>query len=134
MPEKTGKKHALTPEMEAKKWEVGKSGNPAGRPKGSRNALSEAFIHELHKDFTVNGTATIKELRETDPGAYIRAIASIVPKEFTINEGETSIERLLEQLTDSQLAEAITGLQLLGHAAGKGTKETAVKTRPDQVH
>lgn len=33
MLEKQPKKHALTPKMEAMKWEPGKTGNPNGRPK-----------------------------------------------------------------------------------------------------
>jgi len=33
-PEEHPKKHALTPEMEAKKWQPGQSGNPGGVPKG----------------------------------------------------------------------------------------------------
>jgi hypothetical protein len=32
-PANHAKKHALTPEMEARKWKPGQSGNPKGRPK-----------------------------------------------------------------------------------------------------
>lgn len=38
--EKQGKKHALTPEMEAAKWKPGKSGNPNGRPKKELSLIS----------------------------------------------------------------------------------------------
>lgn len=37
----TPKKHALTKEMEAKKWKKGESGNPAGRPEGSISLLTD---------------------------------------------------------------------------------------------
>ena len=42
MAEKQGKKHVLSPEMEAAKWKPGQSGNPAGRPKKG-TALSDVM-------------------------------------------------------------------------------------------
>src|SRR5262245_33082869 len=35
-------------------WKPGQSGNPAGRPKGSRNRLSEDFIRAFAEDFEVH--------------------------------------------------------------------------------
>lgn len=65
----------------------GVSGNPAGRPKGSRHKLAEDFCAALLKDFETNGSSAIELMRAEKPGEYIRAIASIIPKEFegTVN-------------------------------------------------
>jgi hypothetical protein len=35
-------------------FEPGQSGNPAGRPKGARNKLSEVFLQALAEDFDAN--------------------------------------------------------------------------------
>lgn len=69
-------------------------GNP-GKPKGARHALGEAFIQALHDDFDKHGVETIQKVRTEKPDAYVKVIASLLPKEFKI---ET-----VSDLTDEQL-------------------------------
>lgn len=73
--------------------------NPAGRPKGSRNKLGEEFLSALLEDFREHGASAVKDCRETDPAAYCRIIASIIPKEITINDEERVLDKFLEQFT-----------------------------------
>ena len=47
-----------------KPWVPGESGNPRGRPLGSRNKLSEKFILALHDDFEEHGSAVIQQVRQ----------------------------------------------------------------------
>lgn len=79
-------------------------GNP-GKPKGSRHKLGEAFIQALHDDFAEHGPATIQKVRDEKPDAYVKVIASLLPKEFKI---ET-----VSELTDEQLDARIRQLASL---------------------
>ncbi len=54
-------------------------GNP-GRPKGSRNKLSEAFLRVLSDDFQENGIEVIERLRQESPAQYANVIAKLMPK------------------------------------------------------
>ena len=67
-------------------WQPGQSGNPAGRPKGSRNALGEAFTLALYDDFKLHGIDAIIKVREEKPDQYLRTVAAVIPKEIEAGE------------------------------------------------
>lgn len=66
----------------AKTWfRPGQSGNPKGRPEGSKNRVTEDFLKALAEDFSRHGPGAIAEMREKDPGGYVRVVAALVPTE-----------------------------------------------------
>lgn len=69
-------------------FKPGQSGNPAGRPKGARSKLGEAFLKALFGDFEQHGVMTIEKVRSERPADYIKVIASLLPKELTGEDGE----------------------------------------------
>jgi hypothetical protein len=82
-------------------FEPGESGNPAGRPKGSRNRLSEAFLQALANDFEVNGREVIKKVRTERPHDYLKVCASVMPKRLE-NEDVTE-HKDVRDMTDAEL-------------------------------
>lgn len=94
----TEKKQNLRP------FQPGQSGNPEGRPKGSRNKLGEAFLEALHNDFEVHGVAAIEKVRAEKPDQYLKVIASILPRDINLNVNQ------IGEMTDDELIERIRNL------------------------
>jgi len=86
------------------------NGNAAGRPKGSRNKLTEDFLSAMAEDFEQHGKAAIVEVRENDPSKYLTVVAQLVPKEAELNiNGNDAFVKLWELVasgTVSSLFEA----------------------------
>ena len=92
-------------EKQQSQWKPGQSGNPAGRPKGARNKLSENFLSALADDFDTHGRDIIAKVRETRPHEYLRVVAATLPKRL-----ETELaDRPLERMTDAELTRIIRG-------------------------
>lgn len=105
-----GKQSGLIP------FKPGQSGNPAGRPKGARNKLGEAFIAALHDDFELHGIETIEKVRADDPTQYVKVIASLLPKELNVKVSE------LDELSDDELSRRYRAITQALVAAGFGDR------------
>lgn len=79
--DKTAKKVPGKPFKPGAEW----NGNADGRPKGSRNKLTEDFLKALSDDFEQHGKSVIQTVREEEPAKYLTVVAQLVPKDVDVN-------------------------------------------------
>ncbi len=115
-PDTTGQKTPVDNRRDQSgRFRPGFSGNIRGRPKGARGKLSEAFLEALHEDFQEHGKAAIEAVRVSKPEAYIRVIASLLPRDVNLNTDpyeDLSDEELRQQLRqlEAELRTELPGL------------------------
>jgi hypothetical protein len=82
-----------------------------GRAPGSRNRFSKRLIEDALANWEKHGTAAMEDMRAEDPGGYVRAMFSILPKEYTVEAVSSGlspeerlelIERIKEHLLTRQ--------------------------------
>jgi hypothetical protein len=73
------------------------NGNAKGRPRGSRNKLSEDFLRDLYDAWTQCGVDALKRAAENKPTEFCKMVAGLLPKEI-------AVKNELSDLTDEQLA------------------------------
>src|SRR5262245_15572623 len=101
-------------------FEPGRSGNPAGGPVGSRHRqqLNGEFIAALLRDFRHGGPKAIERVRRTQPAAYLKILALLVPREHKVQHSNP-----LKDLTDEQLEDMIEFIETsLAAQAGRSVE------------
>jgi hypothetical protein len=117
-------------------WKPGESGNPNGRPKGSRHKLQEDFLSDVLAAWEAKGAQAIDEMIADKPGDFVKMVAGLMPKEATLNINDRS------EMTDAELADKIRSLTATlapflldgDGAASTGTDGTAGAAIASQVH
>jgi len=113
-------------------WQPGQSGNLAGRTRGSRNKLSEEVVCALLRDFREHGQKAIAKVRRTQPAAYLKVLALLVPREHKVEHSnvikslsDEELEAMIEYLKTSLEAQASGSIRVI-----EGTIEPAAATAP----
>jgi hypothetical protein len=103
------------------RFQTGNSGG--GRPKGSRNKLSELFFNDLYGKWQEKGAQAIDEMIAARPGDFVKCVASVMPKEFSLDGN------VFGGLSESEIGDFLAALRAVkagrvGTPAGNGAEET----------
>ena len=109
-----------------KPFEPGQSGNPDGRPKGSRNKLGEAFIQDVYAKWQAKGETALDEMIKQDPGAFVRVVAGILPKELVVKDE-------LSEVSDEELAALVAAAREALSNRANGGADAPAPRRPKQA-
>jgi hypothetical protein len=86
------------------------AGNTSARPgsrKGARNRLQGNFIAALSEHFEEVGKTAIDIVFKESPKDYLKIIASVLPKEFILEDGR------LESMSDEEITEYLAEIRRL---------------------
>ena len=80
-------------------WKPGQSGNPKGRPKGSRHKIQEEFLRDYLEAWLAFGKPALMTAALTDPVAFVRVGVMLLPRE--VEPTITTINA--DRMTDDEL-------------------------------
>lgn len=67
------------------KFVKGQSGNPAGKPLGTRHKLNEAFLSDLHDIWVRSGKHALERVALSEPAKLVEAVGRTLPKDVAIS-------------------------------------------------
>ena len=95
-------------DAQQKPWlfKPGQSGNPAGRPKGSRNKLAEDFIADAYAQWQKHGSTALETMAKTEPAKFCQMVANLLPKETLMQDERVQINEIKLVIIDAAQPQA----------------------------
>lgn len=98
------------------RFQPGQSGNAKGRPIGAKTKLAESFVQDMYAAWQTRGRAAIETVIDERPHEFIKAVASLMPKEVNIRT------EIVQELTDDELFAALSALRSVGALSYAGER------------
>ena len=102
--------------------------NARGTLEGSRRAFSADFIRTLADDFRLHGRQAIEKVRKTQPTAYMKICALLVPREMKLEHSGG-----VKAMTDQQLERSIEIIQAMIAAKEAGENAKVIEGESEVV-
>ena len=97
--------HTVPKQKPAHLFKPGQSGNPAGRPVGSKSRLTENILFDLAEFYEKEGKDLIRRVRDENPAVLLQGLLKLIPKDISLNvSGGVEVELTVDQRT--RIAEA----------------------------
>jgi hypothetical protein len=83
-------------DAQQKPWlfKPGQSGNPAGRPKGSRNKLAEDFLADAYQQWQQHGSKALEAMATSEPAKFCQMVAGLMPKESVLQDERVQLSEI----------------------------------------
>jgi uncharacterized protein DUF5681 len=65
-------------------WKPGQSGNPSGRPIGSRTVFSDNFVRDLASVWSEEGRETMVKTARNNPAVFFATCARLLPNDVRV--------------------------------------------------
>ena len=72
--------HHVTKVSKATQWKPGVSGNPAGKPIGTRHAFSQGFIRDFALVWQEEGLQAVRKVARKSPESFVAFAAKFRPR------------------------------------------------------
>jgi Family of unknown function (DUF5681) len=69
---------------EPTRWPPGQSGNPAGKPPGTRTAFSQGFIRDFARVWAEEGLDAVRKVAKKSPETFVAIAARICPNDIRL--------------------------------------------------
>jgi hypothetical protein len=84
------------------RFQTGNSGG--GRPKGSRNKITDLLMNTIANDFAIHGAEAVERLRQTDPANYLRMVMALVPRELILQREAQAVPDYADLTNEEEIA------------------------------
>ena len=78
-----------TKQVNGRLWSPGQSGNPNGRPAGSRTVFSQSFLKDLASVWAERGRAAMEKTAIDQPGVFFATCARLIGPEVKLTIEQT---------------------------------------------
>ena len=96
----------------------GEAGVTMGHAQRTRHLFNKAFLEALADDFRLYGRQAIEKVRKTQPAAYMKICALLVPREMKLEHAGG-----VKAMTEDQIVDAIAAIEgFLARRSGETAK------------